>query len=455
MAASNTDLFKKAKRKFSTTVGAGGFAQGATTLPLTTTTGLDTDTAITLMLDPGGATEEVITGVVSGSDIINCVRGKEGTTDQDHSAGDAVSMYFTETHWDDAMTGILQDHDQSGQHKNLTDANGNEWIKQTATSSAVNEITVANAATGNGPTISSTGGDTNINLNIDGKGSGVVVTDGLPPKTFVDEATIDYVASGCVWSGDSYGSTRAASMTAGVVYIDGVRLTVSAVTARSFTASKDTYVDLSDSGNGTATITYTEVSNNAASPALASGNIRIAIIVTGASSIANVGSVNQGQQDKVLPIASSVAYSVSDSLGNMICNRSMSPGLIGWRQSTSSFTTTSTSDVIVTGLSCPVIVPTGRKVRVVMSTRAFYNENGTNSAVMALWDGTVGSGTQISESITGYSGSYTYCPAISQAVTTPAAASKTYNASLSVGSAGTAHMDATSVAPNFIMVELV
>lgn len=140
MAASNLDKFKKAKRKFSTTVGAGGFAQGATTLPLTTTTGLDTDTAITLMLDPGGATEEVITGVVSGSDIINCVRGKEGTTDQDHSAGDAVSMYFTETHWDDAMTGILQDHDQSGQHKNLTDANGNEWIKQTATSSAVNEI---------------------------------------------------------------------------------------------------------------------------------------------------------------------------------------------------------------------------------------------------------------------------------------------------------------------------
>lgn len=177
MAASNTDLFKKAKRKFSTTVGAGGFAQGATTLPLTTTTGLDTDTAITLMLDPGGATEEVITGVVSGSDIINCVRGKEGTTDQDHSAGDAVSMYFTETHWDDAMTGILQDHDQSGQHKNLTDANGNEWIKQTATSSAVNEITVANAATGNGPVISATGGDTNIDLVLTPKGTGKVLLD--------------------------------------------------------------------------------------------------------------------------------------------------------------------------------------------------------------------------------------------------------------------------------------
>lgn len=68
--------------------------------------------------------------------------------------------------------GILVDHDQSGQHKNLTDANGNEWIKQTATASAVNEITVANAATGNGPVISATGGDTNIDVTIVGKGTG-------------------------------------------------------------------------------------------------------------------------------------------------------------------------------------------------------------------------------------------------------------------------------------------
>lgn len=144
MAAANTDKFKKAKRKFSTTVGAGGFAQGATTLPLTTTTGLDTDTAITLMLDPGGATEEVITGVVSGSDIINCVRGKEGTTDQDHSAGDAVSMYFTETHWDDAMTGILAEHAQDGSHTDITA----DTIE--ATSGTFDSLTINGSATEEG-----------------------------------------------------------------------------------------------------------------------------------------------------------------------------------------------------------------------------------------------------------------------------------------------------------------
>lgn len=120
MAASNTDKFKKAKRRFSTTIGVGGIAQGATTLPLTLTTGLDTDTAITLVLDPGLATEEVITGVVSGSDVINCVRGKEGTTDQAHVAGATVAMYFTETHWDDLINGVLVEHNQDGTHGAIT-----------------------------------------------------------------------------------------------------------------------------------------------------------------------------------------------------------------------------------------------------------------------------------------------------------------------------------------------
>jgi len=56
----------------------------------------------------------------------------------------------------------------------ISDTNGNELIKFTATGSAVNEITVTNAATGNAPTIAATGGDTNIDLKLDAKGTGVV-----------------------------------------------------------------------------------------------------------------------------------------------------------------------------------------------------------------------------------------------------------------------------------------
>ena len=48
----------------------------------------------------------------------------------------------------------------------------------TATGSAVNEFTIANAATGAGPTISSTGDDTNIDINVTPKGTGDVVLAG-------------------------------------------------------------------------------------------------------------------------------------------------------------------------------------------------------------------------------------------------------------------------------------
>jgi hypothetical protein len=60
----------------------------------------------------------------------------------------------------------------------LFDSNGNESIKFTATGSAVNEITVTNAATSGDPAISATGDDTNIDLNLVAKGTGVVQSNG-------------------------------------------------------------------------------------------------------------------------------------------------------------------------------------------------------------------------------------------------------------------------------------
>ena len=51
----------------------------------------------------------------------------------------------------------------------LEDDSNNEYIKFVKTSSAVNEISVTNQATGSGPDISATGGDSNIDLNINGK----------------------------------------------------------------------------------------------------------------------------------------------------------------------------------------------------------------------------------------------------------------------------------------------
>ena len=57
----------------------------------------------------------------------------------------------------------------------ILDTNGNELALLTATGSAVNEFTIANAATGNDPTLSATGGDSNIDIAIKPKGSGETV----------------------------------------------------------------------------------------------------------------------------------------------------------------------------------------------------------------------------------------------------------------------------------------
>jgi len=61
----------------------------------------------------------------------------------------------------------------------ILDTNSNELFKLTATSSAVNELTYANAATGNKPTFTASGDDTNIGVSIQPKGSGTVTIDAL------------------------------------------------------------------------------------------------------------------------------------------------------------------------------------------------------------------------------------------------------------------------------------
>ena len=56
----------------------------------------------------------------------------------------------------------------------IADANGNEQVIFQTTSSAVNELEVTNAATGNNPAIAASGGDTNVGLEFTAKGSGYI-----------------------------------------------------------------------------------------------------------------------------------------------------------------------------------------------------------------------------------------------------------------------------------------
>jgi hypothetical protein len=78
----------------------------------------------------------------------------------------------------------------------IDDSNGNEQIIFTATASAVNEVTVANAATGNDPTFTASGSDTNIGLDFIPKGTGAVTFLGTGKIQAVKEkVTVTAVAS--------------------------------------------------------------------------------------------------------------------------------------------------------------------------------------------------------------------------------------------------------------------
>lgn len=101
------------------------------------------------------------------------------------------------------------------------------------------------------------------------------------PYIRMSESLGDFIASGCVWSATS-GLTGA--MTAGIEYVAGKRIVVSAITSYTFTASKDTYVYLDNTGNPQ----YNPQANGAAQPATPAGNVLVAIVVTGASAITTV-----------------------------------------------------------------------------------------------------------------------------------------------------------------------
>lgn len=197
----------------------------------------------------------------------------------------------------------------------------------------------------------------------------------------------NYIASGCTWTPDSAGSTLNGSMSSGVVYIGGRRLTVGAVTAHAFTASRDTYVDFQDAGNGTATVIYTAVTNNSNSPALGSSGtvlntIRNGIIVSGASNIAAQASINQGQVQSTLPTTnSSVPVAVCDTTGNLIYPKA-NQKLIGIRiypSGSGPSVTSGTYAQFSTGLTVPVLATaflTGRSIAATCGARAFNTSAG-------------------------------------------------------------------------------
>jgi hypothetical protein len=148
MSATNTDKFKKLARKWTGQIGTGGVTDAVvTTVPLASATNLPTDTAVVVTIDRvdsnGVATptqEEGTLGVVSGSNLTNCIRGVEGTA-QAHSAGAVVEVLVTAKTHNDLIDGLIVEHSQLGVHSSalVTSLKATGAIINTGTS----DVTIA------------------------------------------------------------------------------------------------------------------------------------------------------------------------------------------------------------------------------------------------------------------------------------------------------------------------
>lgn len=125
--------------------------------------------------------------------------------------------------------------------------------------------------------------DANISASAAISGS-KIATASIPTTTLINDWQTNYVLSGGVVAISSGLVGTCSNVT---LVIDGYKMTLSSIANKTYTASKDTYVDILRTGT-TPSIVYTEVANAAASPALASSSLRLAKVITSGAAITSV-----------------------------------------------------------------------------------------------------------------------------------------------------------------------
>jgi hypothetical protein len=116
--ASVTSYFPTADETYSDNLSA-GIGAGVTTVPVNSSAPYQNGDVVSLVVDPGTASEAVFTGTKSGNSFIN-VAWTEGNTGASHALGATVVDYVTATHMSMTTKGILVEHKQNGTHEAIT-----------------------------------------------------------------------------------------------------------------------------------------------------------------------------------------------------------------------------------------------------------------------------------------------------------------------------------------------
>jgi hypothetical protein len=168
---------------------------------------------------PDGSTITVTAGVwssVSGGGTVTVVGSGSLTSTDCVTGGGSQTLQTPSSACHIDSSGNVTEN--SAITSTLKDANGNPFLISTATASAVDSVTLTNAATANPATvaISATGSDSNIKLNLVSKGTGVVELNGTAfgtaatASTGTSGATLGLLNGSLTFSGaDTFSSTLA------------------------------------------------------------------------------------------------------------------------------------------------------------------------------------------------------------------------------------------------------
>lgn len=371
-----------------------------------------------IIIDPADSSlREIVEQTSLAGSTGTIVRGRDGTTAKAHSNGATAICVPNAAYLNDLLDSFAVDHATSGRHTQLTGTGGNTLTLPTSTDTLVGRATT----------------DTLTGKTISDAGAGNKVAEEFKGMFY------DFVYSG---GAVAQSSGLIGTFSNIVYYISGGRYAATSIANKTYTASKDTYVDIGTDG----VVDYTEVANNAASPALAASHLRVAIVVTNGSAITVV---NQGGIGNAGPTVSNQILDVTDSLGNLVYCRTPRPTLIGYAQRTSD--TSMAAETNIPGVRTTVIVPANRKIKISTFFRKYTHDNNNTTSVISIKEESVAV-LQVHDQFVATTNNHS--PGVITAYESPSTGSHTYIVSVST-SPGNVFLFGDAQWPIYIAVELI